>query len=283
MTDINEFLNLFKDEHGKSLFKLAFVDLTLFVFRVIVFLLIMYIGSKIVKKVLEYFDKIPALNSDLSTQQFIRSIIKIGLYTIFVILGLLIFGFSESSVATMISAVGLGIGISLKEFLSNFAGGVVIFFTRPFSVGNFIKVNGVMGEVFKISVFYTEINSLASRRIIIPNTVMINSNIVNFDSNDYRRIKLTVSVAYGSDLPKVISILNDIANTYPGLEKDKENFINVMSYGDSSLNILFLVWTKREGYYKVRGELMGYILQKLTEEKVDIPFNILTVNLSKDD
>ncbi|MCJ8342751.1 MAG: mechanosensitive ion channel [Cetobacterium sp.] len=282
MKNLNLPFNILRDERGENILHKLFYESIDFLIRLLIFLIFLYIGSLCVKKILKYFDKLPALNSDLSTQQFIRSIIKIGLYGIFVVIGLLLFGFSESSIATMISAIGLGIGISLKEFLSNFAGGIIIFFTRPFVVGNFIKINGVMGEVYKISVFSTEINSLDSRRIIIPNTVMISNNLINFDSNDYRRIQLTVSVAYGSNLKQVIDILNKIANTYPDLDKTKENFINTMTYGDSSLNILFLVWTKREGYYKVRGELMAYILDKLTEEKVDIPFNTLTVNIEKD-
>lgn len=282
MKNLNLPFDILRDEHGENILHKLFYESIDFLIRLLIFLIFLYIGSLCVKKILKYFDKLPALNSDLSTQQFIRSIIKIGLYGIFIVIGLLLFGFSESSIATMISAIGLGIGISLKEFLSNFAGGIIIFFTRPFVVGNFIKINGVMGEVYKISVFSTEINSLDSRRIIIPNTVMISNNLINFDSNDYRRIQLTVSVAYGSNLKQVIDILTEIANTYPDLDKTKENFINTMTYGDSSLNILFLVWTKREGYYKVRGELMAYILDKLTEEKVNIPFNTLTVNIEKD-
>ncbi|WP_282099310.1 mechanosensitive ion channel family protein [Deefgea sp. CFH1-16] len=76
-------------------------------------------------------------------------------------------------------------------------------------------------------------------------------------------------------MKKVLQILENIATSYPGLDQNQTPFIHVMSYGDSSINILFMVWTDRAHYYQVRGELMAFLLEKLTQEGVDIPFNIL--------
>ena len=124
---------------------------------------------------------------------------------------MLMFGFKEQSIITMISAISLGIGISLKEFLSNFAGGVVILFSRPFTVGNFIEMNDIMGEVSEIGVFSTRVNTLDSRKIIIPNNVVISKNIINYDANKYRRIQLTVPIAYEADPRKAIAELYDLS------------------------------------------------------------------------
>ncbi|MBC2856723.1 MAG: mechanosensitive ion channel [Cetobacterium sp.] len=280
MNYIQNLMMSLKDGQGKLFVQLLFEGMLTFTIRLIIFGLILFIGSRIIKKIISSLDKIPYVEQDLSTKQFTKSIIKLGLYIIFFLIGLLAFGFSESSIATMISAIGLGVGISLKDFLSNIAGGVVIFFYKPFKVGNFIKVNGVMGEVFRIEVFSTHINSLDSKRIIIPNNVMISGNIINYDSNEVRRIKLMLSVSYSSDMKKVMSVLKNLASTYEGLDYSMENFINVMEYGDSSINILFMVWTKTEGYYKVRGELMSYIIELFTKENIDVPFNILDVTLT---
>ncbi|MDX8335249.1 MULTISPECIES: mechanosensitive ion channel family protein [Cetobacterium] len=266
---------------GEPLLQTLGHDAIEFLIRTIIFIIILYLGSYFAKKVDKYIDKIPVVNQSADTKQFTKSVTKLGLNVMFFLIGLLAFGFSESSIATMISAIGLGVGISLKEFLSNLAGGMVLFFTRPFSIGNFIKINGVMGEVCKIEVFSTYITSLDGRRIIVPNNVMISGNIINYDADPFRRIKLMLSVSYDSDMKKVISILENIANTYEGLAKDKENFINTMEYGDSSINILFMVWTPTKGYYKVRGELMAYILEVFNKEGVNVPFNILDVNVTE--
>ncbi len=276
----NEFISSIRNGEEKTFLHILIQDTTIFLIRLLAFIIIIYIGSRIVKKIDKYFDKMFIINQDENTKQFIKSITKLGLYMIFFLIGLLAFGFSEGSIATMISAIGLGIGISLKDFLSNFAGGVVIFFSRPFTIGNFIKINGVMGNVTKIEVFSTHINSLDGRRIIIPNNVMISGNIINYDTNLTRRIKLTVSVSYDSDMKKVISVLKNIADTFPDLDKTKEPFINTMTYADSSINILFMVWTPTENYYTVRGELMAFILETLNKENINVPFNILDVTVT---
>ena len=280
METVNSLLQI-KNSSGEPLLQTLGHDAIEFLIRTFVFIIILYLGSYFTKKVDKYIDKIPVVNQDINTKQFTKSVTKLGLNVMFFLIGLLAFGFSEASIATMISAIGLGVGISLKEFLSNLAGGVVLFFTRPFSIGNFIKINGVMGEVAKIEVFSTYITSLDGRRVIVPNNVMISGNIINYDANLFRRIKLMLSVSYDSDMKKVISILENIANNYEGLNRDRENFIHTMEYGDSSINILFMVWTPTNGYYKVRGELMAYILEVFNKEGVNVPFNILDVNVTE--
>ena len=268
-----------ENRDGEKIFKVILNDALIFLIKLLIFLFIIYIGKKMTEMILKYIEKVSKDRIDPGAKQFSKSFIKLGLYIIFFLFGLLVFGFKEQSIITMISAVGLGVGISLRGFLSNFAGGVVILFTRPFTVGEYIEVNGAFGEVYKIDVFSTHINTLDSKRVIIPNNVMINSNVINHDANEYRRIKLTVPVAYECDQNRAVEVLERISKTFEGLENERKSFINIMSYGDSSVNIYFIVWTKREHYYSVRSKLMAYIIKVFNEENIEIPYNKLEVNL----
>ena len=268
-----------ENKDGEKIFKIILNDALIFLIKLFIFLLILYIGKKITEIILKYIEKVSRNRIDPGAKQFSKSFIKLGLYIIFFLFGLLVFGFKEQSIITMISAVGLGVGISLKGFLSNFAGGVVILFTRPFTGGEYIEVNGAFGEVYKIDVFSTHINTLDSKRVIIPNNVMINSNVINHDANEYRRIKLTVPVAYECDQNKAVEVLERISKTFEGLETERKSFINIMSYGDSSVNIYFIVWARREHYYSTRSRLMAYIIKVFNEENIEIPYNKLEVNL----
>ncbi|WP_373077438.1 mechanosensitive ion channel family protein [Fusobacterium varium] len=268
-----------ENRDGEKIFKVILNDALIFLIKLLIFLFIIYIGKKITEMILKYIEKVSKDRIDPGAKQFSKSFIKLGLYIIFFLFGLLVFGFKEQSIITMISAVGLGVGISLRGFLSNFAGGVVILFTRPFTVGEYIEVNGAFGEVYKIDVFSTHINTLDSKRVVIPNNVMINSNVINHDANEYRRIKLTVPVAYECDQNRAVEVLERISKTFEGLENERKSFINIMSYGDSSVNIYFIVWTKREHYYSVRSKLMAYIIKVFNEENIEIPYNKLEVNL----
>lgn len=268
-----------ENEDGKKIFEVMVNDTASLCVRVLVFILIFYIGKKLINIVLTYVDLMSKDRFDVGARQFSKSFIKLGMYIILFLVGLLVFGFKEQSIITMISAVGLGVGISLKGFLSNIAGGVVILFTKPFTVGEYIEVNGAFGEVYKIDVFSTHINTLDSKRVIIPNNVMLNSNVINHDANEYRRIKLEIPVSYECDQKRAVEVLENISKTYEGLEHDRKPFINIMAYGDSSVNIYFIVWTKREGYYRTRGNLIAHIIEVFNKENIEIPYNKLDVNI----
>lgn len=282
MNNILTIVKNIEDKNGNLIFQVFAADAFILFIKVTVFLLIMYTGKICVKLTDKYIDKISLKKIDKGAKQFTKSFIKLGIYTVFFLFGMLMFGFKEQSIITMISAIGLGIGISLKEFLSNFAGGVVILFSRPFTVGNFIEMNDVMGEVSEIGVFSTCINTLDSRKIIIPNNVVISKNIINYDANKYRRIQLDVPIAYEVDPKIAVAELKNIAETFPGIENNRPPFINIMSYESSSVNIEFLVWTENKGfheYYNTRGNLMQHIIKKFGEKNIEIPYNKIDVHL----
>ena len=281
MNNIFTIIKNIEDKNGNLIFQIFVADAFILLIKVISFFVIMYVGKILVGMVDKYIDKISIEKIDAGAKQFTKSFIKLGIYGIFFLFAMLMFGFKEQSIITMISAISLGIGISLKEFLSNFAGGVVILFSRPFTVGNFIEMNDIMGEVSEIGVFSTRVNTLDSRKIIIPNNVVISKNIINYDANKYRRIQLTVPIAYEADPRKAIAELYDIAKTFKGIENDRIPFINIMSYGSSSVNIEYLVWTENKGYhdyYNTRGNLMQHIIERFSEKNIEIPYNKLDVH-----
>ena len=271
-----------ENQHGEKIVKIVIDDAIIMAFRLVLFIIVFCIGKKVINFILKRLDKVPHEKMDDGAKQFTKSFVKLGLHVILFLLGMLIFGFNEHSIFTMISAIGLGVGISLKDFLSNLAGGVIILFTRPFHVGEYIEVSGAFGQVYKIEVFSTHINTLDSKRVIIPNNLMVSTLVTNHDANTYRKIKLDIPVSYESDQLKAVEILERLCKTFPGLEHDKPNFVNIMEYADSAVNILFLVWTKREGYYRVRSELLAQIIKEFNSANIEIPYNKLDVNVKEE-
>ena len=279
---IVEIITDLENKNGEKILKIIINDALVLCIRFVLFLIVLFIGKKIIEFILNRLESVSHEKLDIGANQFTKSFVKLGLYIILVLVGLLIFGFNEHSIITMISAIGLGVGISLKDFLSNLAGGVIILFTKPFYVGEYIEVNGAFGQVFKIEVFSTHINTLDSKRVIIPNNLMVSTLVTNHDANSFRKIKLDIPVSYESDQLKAVEILEGLCKTFPGLEHDKPNFVNIMEYADSSVNILFLVWTKREGYYRVRSELLAQIIKEFNKANIEIPYNKLDINLKQE-
>lgn len=278
-----EIVTSLENQQGEKVLKLILNDGIVFTIRLIFFILIFYVGKKLIGFIIDKLDSVPQDKIDIGAKQFTKSFVKLSLYIVLVLIGLLIIGFNQHSIFTMISAIGLGVGISLKDFLSNLAGGVIILFTKPFHIGEYIEVNGAFGEVYKIEVFSTHINTLDSKRVIIPNNLMVSSLVTNHDANTYRRIKVTVPVSYECDQLKAVELLKKIAVTFPGLEHDKSHFVNIMEYGDSSVNILFLAWAKREGYYTVQSQLLAEIIKQCNANNIEIPYNKLDVTITKEE
>ena len=119
-------------------------------------------------------------------------------------------GVNVTSLMVIISAAGLAIGLALKDSLSNFASGVMIIVFRPFKIGDFISASGVSGVVDEIGMFCTLMHTGDNQRIIVPNSVVFGSTIVNASALATRRIDLTIGISYDDNMGKAKDIILDV-------------------------------------------------------------------------
>ena len=133
---------------------------------------------------------------DTGVVQFLDALVKIVSYVVLALILMSHFGIQTASFITLLGTAGVAVGLSLKESLSNIAGGIVILLTKPFSVGNYIQTSGNEGTVVEINLFATILHTADNRNVVLPNGALANSNIVNFSANDTRRVDMIVGVAY---------------------------------------------------------------------------------------
>ena len=100
----------------------------------------------------------------------------------------------------VLAAAGLGIGLALKDSLSNIASGVMLMVQRPFRVGDFVQAAGLEGTVDQIRIFQTRMHTVDNRTVVLPNSLITTAPIINFTANPKRRIDLVVGVGYDDDL-----------------------------------------------------------------------------------
>ena len=179
----------------------------------LVFALIVLIGGLVLTRLLvKLLKKSHGINRlEKSALGFIISFTKISLNVLVIISAAMILGFPAASVVTVLASAGMAIGLAMQGALSNLAGGIMLVIFKPFKVGDYIKTNGNEGTVTDISVFYTTLTMLDNRCVTLPNGTLTNSVIENRTANDMRRIDLTFSVAYSSDIDKVRAVLLDAA------------------------------------------------------------------------
>lgn len=207
--------------------------------------------------------------------QFLRISLKI------VILACLVgyVGIETASISAVIASIGIGISLAVQGTLSNFAGGVIIIIMRPFKIGDYITSNDVSGTVEDIKLFYTHIVTPDNRAIVIPNGSLANSVIVNTSAKDTRRVDIVASVAYGTDINKVKSIIKDICANNELVFQDPAPFVELSAMSESSLDFTVRTWCNRSDYWAVTFALNAAIVSGLKENGIEIPFNQLDVTI----
>lgn len=197
-----------------------------------------------------------------------KTIIYIGFF--FLVIGGL--GVKATSLITLLGTAGLAVGLALQGSLSNLAGGVLILFFKPFLKGEYIKSNSGEGTVESIHILYTILTTLDNSRIIIPNSQLANTAIINISRNDERRVDLTVSVAYGTSEEKVKNTLTEIAKEDSNILHDKGYTIRMNKHNSSSLDYVYRVWTKKENYWEVYFSLTEKVAKYFEREGIEIPY-----------
>ena len=217
---------------------------------------------------------LPATNLDPGLRNSIST--AVGYIGLFVASALAISyaGFDLSKLAIIAGALSVGIGFGLQSVVSNFVSGLILLAERPIKAGDWIIVSGQEGTVRKISVRATEIETFDRASVIVPNSDLISSTVVNWThSNTLGRFSIPVGVSYDSDPEQVRDLLLQIVNDHPDVLSYPEPRVFFMDFGSSSLDF------RVDGYLKdigmtlvVRSALRFTIFKRFKEAGIEIPF-----------
>lgn len=248
--------------------------------KILVALIILFVGTKLVSWVIKLLDRVLEKGKiDAGVASFLSSMAKIGLYLVLAIVVCDKVGIGTASFIAVLGSAGLTIGLAFQGSLSNFAGGILILVLKPFRVGDFIVVSGVEGTVTGIDIFYTNILTPDNRKIVLPNGALSNTNIINVTHETNRRVDLSIPIGYDNDIRQAKQILQTIYEESEYTIKDIPATIFVNSFDDHSIGLTFRVWTLKENYWTVRGELMESIKYAFDENGINIPYHQLDLHI----
>src|SRR6266481_1879613 len=140
-----------------------------------------------------------------------------------------------------IGVAGVGIGLALQGVLSNLVAGLLIIFTKPFRVGEYIELAGVEGQVTSIALFATTLLHSDRSRVVIPNRKIVGEVLHNYGT--IRQLSLSVGVSYDTNINEALSVIREILAQNPRVLKDPAPGVGVTSLADSSVNISISPWT----------------------------------------
>ncbi len=196
-------------------------------------------------------------------------------YAILAFAGIMVlerFGITTTSLVALIGAAGLAIGLALQGTLSNLAAGVMLLLFRPFRVGDFIDGAGVFGKVESITLFTTDLSTFDNQHIIVPNSELWGTKIINHSHHPVRGVDLTFSVGYGADLEKAKNAILKAVNANEHVLSDPQPWIAVDKLSESSVDIVVRPFCNGEHYFDVRYALPQAVKEELNKQKIEIPF-----------
>lgn len=272
------------NEASRQVIDTAISFATQYGMNVIGAILILIIGNWIAKLVSKKTEKIILVRheNEPSLAKIARQVVYVAIMVVVVIAVLGKFGVETASLIAVLGTAGLAIGLALQGTLSNIAAGIMILFLKPFRAGNAVKIGS--GDVYlidEIGLFVTKAHQPDCPRVMIPNSQIWGSIIVNFSEtvDNQRRFDIPFGISYGDDINKALQILEDLAASDPRVLQDPAPFIKVDSLGDSSVNILFRVYTMASDWWPAKLELTKAGKEALEAGGCSIPFPQRDVHL----
>jgi small conductance mechanosensitive channel len=216
---------------------------------------------------------------DPNAASFIGSSSLLVLRVVVLVIAALIIGVPGSAFITLFGSAGVAIGLALQGSLSNLAGGLMLLFFRPFSVGDYIKTGSDEGTVKQISAFYTTILTLDNRRVILPNGELTNSRLINYSAEPTRMVDLAFSVAYDSDAEHVRAVLLRCAAENPHVLSEPEPVVLMTGHGESAVTFNLRAWVAKENYGAARFGLIEAAKAAFDRENICIPYPQMDIHM----
>lgn len=215
----------------------------------------------------------------------IENISKIALFAAALMVMLSLWKISITPLIASAGIAGAAVAFAAKDTIANFFGGISLFVDKPFKIGDYVVLDqGERGEVVAIGIRSTRIKTRDDILITIPNSVIASTKIINESAPVPKfRIRIPISIAYGSDIDHVEKILLAIASGNENVLQTPEPRVRFRTFGDSSLKFELLCWAREPS---VRGrtihELNSAVYKGFNEAGIRFPFPQRDVHIYKE-
>ena len=228
--------------------------------------------SRFIRTLLEE-DVLPRTELRVGVQSTISTLVYYALILIGIFFAASVVGIRWETLTIVLGAVSVGIGFGLQSLVNNLISGLILMFERPLNVGDKIEFGSRFGTLMKIGLRASTVRTFDGSEVIVPNSALISSEVVNWTLSDqFRRMEIQVGVAYGTDPQKVIATLVEVAKGHPEVMKDPEPFVMFLGFGDSSLDFKLMFWVFFDMGFTVRTQVMVAITRAFKERGIEIPF-----------
>ncbi|WP_233704094.1 mechanosensitive ion channel family protein [Helicobacter mesocricetorum] len=243
--------------------------------------LILFFGYILAKLLSKYIAKLlKKVTRDETLGIFFKNVIFVGVLLLTIITALTNLGVKTTSIIAVLGTAGLAIALSLKDSLTNLAAGILLVVLRFFNRGDTISVGSITGKVDSINLFETRLTTLDNQMVILPNSSIISSPVVNINANQTRRMDLIFGIDYKSDILQAKQVLESIFKEDEIVLSEPEPVVGVNALNASSIDLVVRFWVKSEHYFRAKIILTQKVKMAFDEKGIEIPYNKLDININ---
>jgi len=174
--------------------------------------------------------------------------------------------------------IWFGIGFTLKTFLTNFTAWIIMVSQWVYHNWDLIKVSEEMWKIVKINALFTVVEKLDWVIFYIPNINFLEHKVLNYNSNNKRRVDIETLVEYDTDIIKAKSILNKVLDNFPNILNDPKPQIVIDKLGDSWILIIIRAWIwSRDSYIQTKSNITETINLAFKQSKIKISYPHLQI------
>ncbi|NKB35119.1 MAG: mechanosensitive ion channel [Pseudomonadales bacterium] len=258
-------------EQVTEIYNLIVTYLVTYSFQILGAVIIMIVGVFIARRISTIvLNLCQKKDIDITLSRFFASCARIAIIASAVVIALPKLGIQITPFIAAIGALGLGAGLAVQGLLSNYGAGLSIILSRPFVVGDTIRVQGVWGLVKEVHLSHTFLTNEDGELITIPNKHIIGEIIHNSQADTI--LELSVGIAYDSDANATIASIRKRLSNMDGLNTDRPVQVGIDQFGDSSINLGIRCWAPTEHFHEVRYQCTTAVHEVLSENGISIPF-----------
>ena len=195
----------------------------------------------------------PALRAVLQKADFHEALIQLMVDNLYryavMIVGMVMaadqLGINVAAALAGLGVAGLALGFAAQDSVANVISGILIFWDKPFIVGDWIRTEGNSGRVAEITLRSTRIRTNRNTYVVIPNKTVIDAVLENYSKHGELRIDVPIGIAYKEDIRQAREVLLDAVRSLPDVMARPHPDVVVESLGDSSVNLLVRVWVEK--------------------------------------
>ena len=197
---------------------------------------------------------------------FLRTVSYTLMLVVIAVTALQKIGVPPQSLAAIVGAACLAVGLSLKDSLANIASGVLLVVLRPFKEGDYVLIAGQEGLISKVGIFQTQMRTYDERVITLPNSNVMSSPIINYFTTPTRRLELPIHIGYDDDVERAKTLLSQIAQQDARVLATPPPLVLVTELSNNSVNLLLLAYAKNDDFALAKSAIYERVLTDLNLE-----------------